>query len=181
MEDQSRANFEHALKWGLILGMTDIILNLIVYIIDKSILTSMWFGGITFIINITLMIVPVTQRRKELGGFIDFKDAFLICFVVIAGGALLQNVYNYFLYNMIDQGLAEYIKQKSIESATSMMEKFGTPQEAMDKAIEDIQNTDFNQTPARIGKQYFLMLIFGGVIASIIAAIFRKSPKTTDI
>jgi tetrahydromethanopterin S-methyltransferase subunit G len=177
METENKSNIEHALKWGLILGMANIFIYLIAYIIDKSILTQWWMGLASLAINITLMIIPVTSKRKELGGFITFKDAFLICFIVIAGGALLQSVFNYVLYNLIDPGLSEYVKEKAIESATSMMEKFGAPQEEMEKAIEKLQNEDFSQTPARIGKQYAFGLLFGAVLALIVAAIFKKQPK----
>jgi hypothetical protein len=180
MEDQTKAHLEHALKWGLILGMTNIVIYLLGYIVDKTMITHWWYGLISLAINITLMVVPVVSKRKELGGVISLRDAFLICFVVIAGGSLLQSIFNYILYNLIDPGLSDFIKQKTIENMTSMMERFGAPQESIDKALENIQNTDFSQTPARIGKQYFFMVLFGGFIALIVAAILKRKQKTTD-
>ena len=181
MEDQTKANFEHALKWGLILGMTDIIIYLLAYIIDKSVMASMTLGLAMWVINIILLIIPVTIKRKELGGLISFNDAFVICFVVFIGGALLQTIFNYILYNLIDPGLTEFIKQKTIETTTALMEKLGTPQESIDKAIDDIQSKDFSQTPARISAQFLFMLVYGGIISLIIGAIFKRTPKITDI
>ncbi len=180
MENQSKANIEHALKWGLILGMVNIAIYLLCYVIDKNILTQWWLGVGTLVINITLMIIPVTTKRKELGGLISFKDAFIICFVVLAGGALLQSVFNYVLYNLIDPSLSNFIKEKTIETTANMMEKFGAPQEQIDKTLSDMQNQDMSQNPARIGQQYLVMLLINAVISSIIAAIFKKNPKVTD-
>ena len=181
MENQTKANFEHGLKWGLILGMINILIYLLIYLIDKNFLVSMWFSLISLVINITLLIIPITSKRKELGGFISFNDAFMICIIIFIGGAILQNIFNYILYNIIDPSLSEFIKQKAIESAQSMMEKFGAQQDAIDKTISDLQNQDFSQSPARIGKQFFFSILIGGVISLILSAILKKSPKITDI
>jgi len=180
MENQTKANVEHALKWGLILGLINIVVYLLVYLIDKNLLVSMWYSFSSLALNIVLLILPIRIKRKELGGLISFNDAFIICFLVFIGGALLQNIFNYFLYNFIDTALAEFIKQKAIESSVAMMEKFGTPQESIDKALNDLQNQDFNQTPARISKQFFFSLLIGGVISLILAALLKKSPKIND-
>lgn len=181
MENNNKANIEHGLKWGLISGMINIVITILAYAIDKSLLTQWWLGLTTLAINIALMVIPVTSRRKELGGFISFGNAFVICFLVLAGSALLQSVFTYILYNLVDPELSEFIKEKAIETATSMMEKFGAPQESIDKAIEEMQNENFAQTPARIGKQFFFGLLFGAVIALIVAAILKKNPKVPDM
>ncbi len=181
MENQQKANLEYALKWGLIYGMVNILIYLLAYLINKPMMVEWWFGLLSLALNITILSFALIGRRKELGGLISFGDAFLVCFVVIIGGGLLQSVFNYVLYNIIDPSLAEYIKTKAIESATAMMEKFGTPQESIEKAIGDIDKKDFSQTPARIGEQYFFTIIFGGVIALIMAAIFKKNKKIIDI
>ena len=180
MENQTKANFEHALKWGLIFGLINIAAYLLMFLINKNMLVSMWFGSTTFIVNLALLIFSITSQRKELGGFISFNQAFIICFVVFIGGALIQNIFSYFLYNFIDPGLAEFIKQKAIETTSSMMEKFGAPQESIDKSIDDMQNENFSQTPARISLQFFYSIIYGGFISLILAAIFKKNPKVVD-
>ena len=180
METQTKANVEHALKWGLILGMINIVVYLLVYLIAKDLIVNMWFGLSLLVANIFLLILPVTSKRKELGGLISFNDAFIICMLVFTGSALLQSIFNYVLYNLIDGGLSEFIKQKTIENTVSMMEKFGAPQDSIDKTLNDLQNQDFSQSPARIGKQFLVMIIMGGIISLILAAILKKTPKVTD-
>ena len=180
MEDQTKANIEHALKWGLILGMTDIMIPLLAYIIDKSLMVNTWVSISTFVINVILLIFSITTKRKELGGLISFNEAFIICFIVFLGSAIMQNIFNYVLYNLIDPGLSEFIKQRAIEATSSMMEKFGADQDGIDKALEKLQNEDFSQTPARVGKQFFFMMIYGAILSSILAAIFKRNPRVTD-
>ncbi|MFI5221612.1 MAG: DUF4199 domain-containing protein [Bacteroidia bacterium] len=180
MENHSKANIEHALKWGIILGMANILLYLLVYLISKSSLTSWWLGTFSLALNIFLLIIPVTIQRKEFGNEITFNEAFLICFITYAGGSLLQTIFTYILYNFIDPGLSEYIKTKAIEMTQSMMEKFGAPQDSIEKTLEKMQLEDFRQTPARIARQFLFMILFGGVISLILAAILKRKPKNTD-
>lgn len=180
MKNQSKANIEYALKWGVIFGMVNVLIYLLVYLIEKSLLVNMWFSITVFFINLFLLVYPLVSKRKELGGIISFNDAFLICFIIFLGGILIQNIFNYILYNFIDTGLAEYIKQKAIESALSMMEKFGAPQDKIDETLTKLQNEDFSQTPTRISKQFLFSILFGGAISLIIAAIFKRNPKDTN-
>jgi len=180
MENQTKTTLEHGLKWGLIYGMANIAFFLIAYLIDKTLLVSMWFSGGIFIINLILLIFPVIAKRKEFKGLISFNDAFIICFTVFLGGALIQNIFTFFLYNFIDTGLAEFIKQQTIESTVSLLEKFNLEQDQIDKAISDIQSQDFTQTPARISLQFFYSMIYGGLISMILAAILKKAPKVSD-
>jgi hypothetical protein len=180
METQKNRLIQHGLQWGLILALVNIAIQAISYMINKQWLVSFWLGGISLVINIILLIIPVIKYRKELGGYIDFKNAFFVCLLVYLGSSLISTVFQYVLYNIIDPELSTYVKEKVLESTSSMMEKFGTPQEDMEKALADIEKQDFSQTPAKLGKQFLWGILFGGIISLIIAAILRKQPKIED-
>src|SRR5690242_9751302 len=121
METDSNANMRHALTWGLILGMVSILLTLLVYVINRELFASFTLAVISIAIMITILILSVTRRRKELGGYLRFGNAFMVCFVAVATGMLISSVFNYVMYNMIDPDLAEFVKQRVIDKTVAMM------------------------------------------------------------
>lgn len=180
MESKNKELIEHGLRWGLMLALITITIQMGSYLVNKELLVSMWAGIFYLLITIVLMVLPILQQRKEQNGLISFKEAFLIAFIVSVSSSLITQVYTYVLYNLIDIELAGFIKEKAVESAASMMEKFNTPQEEIEKQLEKMQEQDFSQTPGTIAKQFLWGTIVGAIIASIIAAILKKQPKTDD-
>ena len=171
---------QHGLKWGLIYGLAGIILYTLVYAINRGYLVSFGVGAFMLLVSILLLIYPIYLYRKENGGLLTFKDAFLLSILIFAGSSLLSTIYQFMLYNVIDPTLPEFIKNSTIEKTVAMMEKFGADQEAVDKTLEELNNQDFNFSGSRLGQSYLLGLLFGAFISLIVAAIFRKQPKPED-
>ncbi|MFN9582130.1 MAG: DUF4199 domain-containing protein [Bacteroidota bacterium] len=171
---------QHGLKWGLISGLAGIILYTLVYAINRGYLVSFGVGAFMLLVSILLLIYPIYLYRKENGGLLTFKDAFLLSILIFAGSSLLSTIYQFMLYNVIDPTLPEFIKNSTIEKTVAMMEKFGADQEAVDKTLEELNNQDFNFSGSRLGQSYLLGLLFGAFISLIVAAIFRKQPKPED-
>jgi hypothetical protein len=180
MENNKPTLVNQGMKFGLIMGFIQIAIYTLLYIIDKNLLVDFAVLGVIFVINVALMVWPVRNYKKLNGGTITFKDAFVICLVTIAGGTLLGIVFNYFLYNVIDPGLADFIKERVMEKTVAFMEKMGTPQEAMEKAMADMEQQDFHMSPSKLGMQYIQAVLFGCIPALIIAAILRTKTKPVD-
>jgi hypothetical protein len=180
MDNDKPTIVNQGLKFGLILGFANIAIYLLIYIIDRQLLVSGWIGAFVLLVNVVLMIWPVKNYKNIQGGVITFRDAFLVCFITLAGASLLSSVFNFVLYNIIDPTLPEFIKEKTIETTVSLMEKFNAPQEELDKAVEKLQAEDFSQNPGRIGKQYFGAVLFQTIPALIIAAVMRTKTKPVD-
>lgn len=180
METHKPTIVNQGLKFGLILGFVQIAILLLLYMIDKNMLVSMWVGIVSFLIAITLLVLPVKNFKTLQGGQITFKEAFMVCIVTAAGALLLSSVFNFLLYNIIDPSLPEFIKQQAIEKATVMMEKFGSSQEDIEKALTSMESQDFSQSPSRLGSQYFWGVIIYSIPALIIAAILRTKPQPVD-
>lgn len=168
-----------ALRYGLILGFTQVAITLLAYIINKELLVSFWYGSINLVINITILVIAVKQVKKP-DNFITFKDAFLICLISMIGAALLGNVFFYLLYNVIDPDLSNFMKEQTINKTVSMLEKLGSSEEDIAKAITPLEQQDFSQTPATLGKQFMWSALLSAIPASIIAAIMRTKQKPTD-
>ncbi|MCE2788174.1 MAG: DUF4199 domain-containing protein [Bacteroidota bacterium] len=181
MENQKPNIVQHAMKFGFIMGLFNILVQLAIYLIDKALLVSFSIGIITMIINLILVIYPVRLYRKELEGFISFKEAFIIGLIVFAGSGLITIIFQYLLYNLIDPQLPDYIKEKAIEKTVGLMERFGAGQEEIAKAIEPLEKEDFHQTPSKLGSSYLSNVLIGAVLSLVIAALTRKAPKNSSI
>ncbi len=181
MEERKPNLVEHALKFGLIMGLVSIVIQLGIYVINKEWLVSVVLGFISFAITITLVVYPIRVYRQQNGGVVSFKEAFVIGFIVFAGSSLLTSVFQYALYNFIDPDLSEYIKEKAIEKVASITEKIGGSQDDIEKAVEQLEREDFSQSPKRLASNFLGGILSGSVISLIIAAFTRKKPKTQDI
>ncbi len=184
-ENTSSSNkvlINHALRWGAIMGMTILIIQLMVYLLSKSSLVSFTYGIVNFILQVILLVVAVYVYRKNINnGLLSFVEGFTIVMLIFAGSALINSVFQFLLYNVIDPDLSTYIYERTLEMTTNMMEKFGAPEEEIEKAIEKINPEDLKLTPQRLVTNYFFSLLFGVFFAVIIAAIFRKKPQIDQI
>lgn len=172
----------YALRWGAIMGMTILIIQLMVYLLSKSSLVSFTYGIVNFVLQVIILVVAVYMYRKNItNGLISFKEGFTIVMLIFAGSALINSVFQFLLYNVIDPELSTYIYERTLEMTTNMMEKFGAPEEEIEKAIEKINPEDLKLTAQRLVTNYFFSLLFGGFFAVIIAAIFRKKPQIDQI
>jgi hypothetical protein len=76
MENDKPTILNQGMKFGLILGLTQIAISLLLYLIDKTLLVSMWVGFTILVISIVLMVLPVKSFKKMQGGIITFKGCF---------------------------------------------------------------------------------------------------------
>ena len=93
--------------------------------------------------------------------------------------AAIATTFIILLFNVIDTDAAEKVKEMTIEATVNMMEKFNTPEDAIDKAIENAEATnqfDFiNQL-----RGFLFGIIFYAIVGLIVAAIVKKNPVYTD-
>ena len=93
---------------------------------------------------------------------------------------MINSIFQYILYNVIDPGLVQMILEETIRKSTELMEKFGSSQEDIDKTIESLQEQDISFTPKRLMSNYMLNLLFGAFLSLVISAILRKKPTNSD-
>ena len=90
-------------------------------------------------------------------------------------------VFNILLYTVIDPSLPETMKELTVEATVGMLESFGTPQEAIDASIVEIEKSVMESTtPAGILKSapWGVIIIF---IFALIASIFiKKNEPVSD-
>ncbi len=159
-----------SIKWGVYLAIASIASLLLFYLINPELIFSV-NSYLGFVITIAILVFACKEVRENSGGFASFGEMFQTAFITFAIGSLIGVVFQYILMNFIDPGLIEMQKEISIEAMEKMSSFIG--EEAMEVAIEEVENSN----PTSIGKMgigYIFMLVFGAILASIIALIMKK-------
>jgi len=166
----------NAIKHGLILGAISIALTLVYYAIDYTLLVTIKIGLLSLLIFIGYAIYAGIAYRKEIGGFMSFKNAFVHGFMVFAVSALLSTIFNILLHTVIDPELGQKLTDVSVRNAEEMMRNFGMPEgEKMDEAIEKARTDAAGRyTLGGLALGYIWILIFSAVLALITGAIVKK-------
>jgi len=163
-----------AKNYGLMAGGITVIVSLLLYMVGPDKLTS-WGSFMPLLIFLGFMIYGGITYRKEIGNFLNFKDALQLTFSIWGIAALLISIFTYILYNWIDPELSTIVKEHAIEQTVSMMETFGAPEDAIDEAVSNIEGQDMEQTIGNVALGYVYYCIFGLFISLIVAAFIRRS------
>jgi hypothetical protein len=177
MEKHEKPNpYNHSLKWGAVMGMSLISLQLLIYFIDKASIVSIWYGSIGIILNIALVMYPIYLWRVLNGNTLNFGEGFRIGTLVYAGGSFIYIVFQYILHNMIDPQLSTFMYERTIEKTTMMLERFNMPEEEIEAALDKLDPEQMKFTAQTMVIGYFMGLGLGALYATISALIFRKKP-----
>lgn len=178
-EEQKIKLSDIPLKWGIITGVIGcILITLNFTVIIKNYMAFLAFSFIIFVVTVILYGVAGAKQRKALGGYITLKQAFQAIFFVILISTIISTIYGIIYTKYIDPDV--YVKVK--EGTLAFMEKMKTPQDKIDKALEDFdkQKAD-GMKPANLllsfAKSLVLYSIFGFICALIVK---RKRPRTID-
>lgn len=171
---------QNAVKHGLILGAITIVMTLLLYAIDYTMLASIKFALLSLVVFLGYGIYAGISYRKEIGGFLSFKHAFVHGFLVFITSAIISTIFNILLHTVIDPELGQKLTDVSVQNAEDMMRNFGMPEDQLDEALEKAR-TD------AAGRYKVGGLALGLVWASIGCAIFalisgaiakKKQPET---
>ena len=169
------------MKYGLMLAAISSGYYLVAYLFDENLFANMWMGLIIMVVAFSLLIMSVVTLKKEQGGYVKFKDAasvFTFSWIINVAVSIVITI---LLFHVIDPELGDRVKEMTIESTVSMLEKFGTPQEAMDEAIAKIKETD-QFAIGEIFQGNLISIVFALIMGLIVAAFFKKEkPVFEDI
>lgn len=168
----------HAVKNGVIYGLVSVVFTLVLYLIDKTLLSKfMMLTLVGFAIMIFFMVKSAREEKMDNEGILPYGEAVKNTFVVVAIGMLISSLFTFILYNFIDPSLIDMLKDATIETTRSMMEKFGAPEDQIDQAMEQIEDTDMDMSMSKVLVQYAQSLIFGLIISLIVSAFVKKNPS----
>jgi uncharacterized membrane protein (DUF106 family) len=164
------------LKWGLVGGIVLILLNVLTYVAGPAVLFAWWNSVIQLAVFIVFAVLAGKEKKKQLGGYISFKEALQPVFTTFIIGTAIITIYQYILYKYIDPQLVDALKQNLLESTERWMHRFKAPQEEIDKQLDELAKTDFNVGLAKSFMDFLKGIIFYFVVAVIISLIIRKKP-----
>ena len=172
---------EEVLKGGFIVSGVSILLTMIIYIIDIEMLVSGWFGFVSFILSIGILIYIGRSYRDATGGYITYKNSLIFTYLVLVVSYVVGSLFNILLYNVIDPSLTEVVTELTIQNTIPMLESFGTPQEAIDAAVIEIEKgVEQQATPMGIIKATPWALLFMLIFALIVSIFVKKNEPVSD-
>jgi uncharacterized membrane protein (DUF106 family) len=174
--------FNHSLKFGFIIGIINIIIGVLAYMVGESLMVKWWFGLLILVINIGLVVYSGNQYRSSLGGFMNFKTAFSVTFLTLFIAGILGTIFNIILYHLIDPELPSRLLKAAMEQTEQMMTNMGAPADRIDQQMVMLEDKLENQFTL-IGqiKSFGIGLIVYAVLSLILGAILKKSEKIEEV
>ena len=170
---------KHAVRWGAILAGIGIVLTLLCYAIDYSLLADWKFGIVMIVLFIGLVIYGGINYRNQAGGYLSYGKAFQHGYVSLLVSGVISTLFSILLYTVIDPELPQNLSDVSIEKTEEMMRSFGAPEDAIEAQMEEVR-TSMPERFSALGliKQFGWNLIVFAVVA-VITALFvkRREPE----
>lgn len=174
-------NFKIPLRYGVIGALVMCIFSFISYLFYRQLFSSFYtqigVGTVSLAIMIAIPLMGGFAFRKDRGNVLSFKDALvgvlLICVITFAGSSLM----GYLIPNVIDTEYPEQVMQLMKNSTQETMEKFGSSDEEIEKAMERFDDEQFKPSLLQTIKGYGISLGIALVLSLIIAAVIRREPQ----
>ena len=164
---------KNGINFGVITGVLSVLITTSIYIVDLALMTKWWLGISILVVYIIIGCVLLVKTKKDLGGFMSFKEGFTVYFVSALIGIAISVIYNILLFNIIDPEAAIRLKELTLESTVQMLEKFETPTSAIKETVDKMK--DYNQfSTIEQLKGSIWSIVGSAVFGAILAAIFKK-------
>lgn len=168
-------NWNPAIKWGVIGGLVSVILSMLIYFISPTSLASFSLIFVFLLVSLFFLIWGGIDFRKANNDEISFVDALMATLILALISSLIGTIFSYILMNYIDPQLPELIKQKVIENTVAMMEKFNTPDDKIDEAIENIKSQSFSGGIKDYALKFANSMLMNTVFCLIVSAFIKRN------
>ncbi len=177
METQPISIKKSAMSYGFLLGGILALMTTLMYVLNPELFTKWWVGIISLVMVLVIGVISVAKAKSLQNGIINFKQAFTAYFITVALGYFISTLVGILIFNIIDPDLAGFIQERTMEITAEFMQKFGTPQADIDKALAKMAEQDNFSIGSQL-KSYVFGLAFMSVFGLLIALIFKtKNPN----
>ncbi|PCH78168.1 MAG: DUF4199 domain-containing protein [Flavobacteriaceae bacterium] len=163
------------INYGLILGFILSLITLYAFAVDSTVLNNWWLVLLVpFFSAIVLGLLAIGTVKKEMNGFITFKEGFTTYFVMIALGLLITTVVSILIYNVVAPEFKEVVIEQQIVKTTEMMESYNIPYEQIDETVEKMREDD----SLSVSKQmlsYVVGLAIYSIFGLLLALILKRN------
>ena len=181
METTTRStSLSNGLTFGLIAGLIYCISLYIRYSITGT--NVILFAILTFLFYLVVLGVLVfcgLTRRKQLGGYMNLKQAFQTIFIAILVAELIYVIFNFIYLKFIDPTYLDRLQ----DTMEKFFEESGMSDSQKDKQIARMEKQLAKQKEAGIGGAalaYLTGVAITGVLGFIISLIIRKKKPVFD-
>ena len=116
MMESNTINYkEEILKSGIMLAGVSIILTMLTYMINIELMVEWWFGILSLIISVGLLIYLGITYRNNIGGILSYVNALKYSVLVMLVSYVIGIWFQILLYNVIDPDLPAVMTDLSIE------------------------------------------------------------------
>jgi len=171
----------HILRYSLILGVVSGVFIILLYLIDYNLMLNYWVSALPMVLWIGLPIYAGIALRKQNGGLLPFKTAFVSSFAIIAIGVIVSTLFNVLLYQVIDPELPAKMQALMIEKQTAMLEGFGMEQDQIDAQMAKLEEDPMFSLGKQLTTGLMTALIGGAIFALITGAIVKKNPTEIEV
>lgn len=169
-------NWNTPIRWGLIGGLADIILTVVIYIVSPSVFAEFKFIIASILFAVFFMVWGGVTFRRENNNEISYWQAFGAVLLVAVIFNFSGILFSYILMNYIDTQLPELIMQAVINNTTEMMEQFGAPDAEIEKALSQIEQSDTSFGLKKHITNFLWMSAFYAAIGLVVAAFIKRNP-----
>ncbi len=166
-----------ATSYGLYLGIALILITVLIYAFDISLMTEWYLMVINFILILVLATMAVRKAKATSNTLFSFKNAFAAYFLTVFLGLLLATVFSLILFNIIDPEAAITLKELTMEKQAEMFESFGMSEAQINEAMIKIQEEE-TFSIKNVAISFASQLVFFSIVGLIVALIFREKEPT---
>jgi hypothetical protein len=179
------SNYSLPVRYGFIGALLMCIFGLFTYMFYRTLFSSffvqMIFGLAYFASVIFIVVWGVVTYKREISE-INFFKAFVAGMIIFSITMFASNFTSYIIPNYIDTDYPQQLYNLVKKSTAESMEKFGAPEEEIEKAMDRIEPDQFSPTLAKTAKAYGVSLGIGAILCLIVAAfVSRKNSSVSDI
>jgi hypothetical protein len=174
---ENKADYSIGLRFGLIAFLIYSVLLFLRYnFFSGNPLTFGIFVFVSYLVILTIFFFAGLYRKKQEGGFAEFKEVFQSIFIAIVIAELGYLLFNFIYLKFIDPNFFETFKQNT----RTFLENAKQPDEVIDKQMEKFKDMDEQLKPLGLLKSLGYSILIDSVFGMIFAAILRKKKDVFD-
>ena len=174
---------KNGIKFGIILGLIGILSQVTVYLLGgitkENAITGSVIQIVFFLAYLITRIVQSLNTKKELNGFISFKDLFTTLTITITIGILISQIFTFLLNNFIDAEYGKlmnaFINEQQVVAANAM-KSFS---EVSTEDLKEMAKTD-NFSIVKILQGSAMAFLISSIMNLILSAIFKSKTNTLN-
>lgn len=165
---------KNGILYGVITGVLGALITALIYAINLELFTSIWIGLVSIALYVIIGIILLSKTKKELKGILSFKDAFTTYFISAVIGILISVAFNIILFNVIDPGVKDTLKELTVKYMTETLHRFNSPPSVINESMKKLQETD-PYSVIELIKGTVFKIAFSALFGLLLALVFKSN------